>query len=87
MSDARRTLGKTAEAILAKAEECHELAKVQHKYADAQHQIAARLDDSAKRQRLHADAQNESAYKLDTIGSTLIADAVEVMGQTERRLV
>jgi hypothetical protein len=74
-------LAERAKAILAKAEECHDLAKTQHEIADAQHQIAARLDDGAKRQRQNADAQEDIANKLDALGRALTADAVEAMGE------
>ena len=96
MSDAQTIINKRADAILAKAEECFDLAKTQHEAADVQHQIAARLDDIAKRQHLNADAQHEvataqrktadyldaSANELDVLGRAITADAVEAANAT-----
>ena len=82
-------LEKSANSLLAKAEDCFDLAKTQHVEADAQHDIAdTQLDAAARQRRIGiqqhegADKLDASADKLDAVGNALVDNAVEMMGET-----
>ena len=82
-------LEKSANTLLAKAEDCFDLAKTQHVEADAQHDIAdTQLNVAARQKRIGiqqhkgADKLDASADKLDALGHALVDNAVEIMGDT-----
>jgi|SRR5579863_3279409 len=83
-------LKKSAEALLEKAADCFDLAKVQQNLADKQHESASIQHENADQQHeiaaeqdSNADKLDVNADKLDSLGHALEADAVEIMGDTE----
>jgi hypothetical protein len=79
---------KSANSLLAKAEDCFDLAKTQHVETDAEHNIAdTQLDSAARQKRIGmqqhegADKPDASANKLDSVGNALVDNAVEIMGE------
>jgi hypothetical protein len=83
-------LEKSAEALLERAEDCFDLATAQHKMADEQHEVAARQSENANTQQEIAAEQHAGAIKLaakadelETLGSALVAEAVEIKGDTQ----
>jgi hypothetical protein len=86
----KQVLDKSAEALLAQADGVFELAKAQHVQADDQHSMAAKQLDNAEKQHVMASQQHRdadkieaNAVKLDTLGETLVDDAVEIKGATQ----
>jgi hypothetical protein len=80
---------KSAEALLAQADGVFELARAQHDQADDQHSMAAKQLDNAATQKTIATEQHQDAdklevkaAKLDALGKRLVADAVEIKGET-----
>jgi hypothetical protein len=67
---------KWVEALVEKAEDCFDLAEIQHKTADKQHEIA-------EKQRQLADKQQDAANKIDKVGRTLITSAVALKDELE----
>ena len=57
-------LEKSANTLLAKAEDCFDLAKTQHVEADAQHDIADTQLNTAARQKRIGIQQHKGADKL-----------------------
>jgi hypothetical protein len=87
-------LGKSAEALLERADDCFDLAQTQRDMADHQHEMAKRQQDNADMQqgiavRQHVDAGKLSAKAdmLDALGNELVADAAEIKGETNWRPV
>ena len=83
-------LDATAETMLDKAADCFDLAVTERGMAEKQHENATRQEDNAKLQqeladRQHSDADKLSAKaeKLDALGKSLVADAIEVHGETQ----
>jgi hypothetical protein len=90
-------LDKSAITQLEKAEECFDLARIQHEAADAQHEMAAEQLDNAQRQYANADQQKDTATKqhanakllaanadkLDELGHMLNDNALEIKGEAE----
>jgi predicted phage gp36 major capsid-like protein len=82
-------LEKSAEALLDRAADCFDLAKIQHTQAEHQHEIALLQQQNADKQhaiaaRQHCDADqlDTKADKLDALACALEANAVEIMGDT-----
>jgi hypothetical protein len=71
MSDLKMT--EAAAAMLQKASDCLDLAKVESDSAIAQHEGAARMREAA-------DLQSDSAKKLTELGHALEVDAVNLQG-------
>jgi hypothetical protein len=85
----KRTLDKSAEAILKRAEQLFDLAKQQHELADQQHAYASKQHENADRQKVIAADQHRGADQLEakadkteTLGETLVSDAVGIKGET-----
>lgn len=85
----KKVVEKAAQTLLAKAEQCFELAKSEHELETNLHEVAARQIDNADKQKEIAAKQHRSADRLaatannlENLGQALEASAVEVIGDT-----
>ena len=79
----KRLVKKSVEALAEKAEDCFDLAKVQHKNAEQQHEIADKQHEIAHEQHDNASKLDTSADKLDAVARALTAEAIELKGELE----
>jgi hypothetical protein len=79
----KRLVKKSVEALAEKAEDCFDLAKVQHKNAEQQHELADKQHEIAHEQHDNAAKLDTSADKLDAVARALTADAIELKGDLE----
>jgi hypothetical protein len=79
---AKRQGEKSGQKFLDKAEDCLDLAKTLHSASDQQHKIADSKNDTAHAQHYNASKLDANADKLEKVSEALIADAIEVGGES-----
>jgi hypothetical protein len=79
---AKRQGEKSGQKFLDKAEDCLGLAKTLHNASDQQHKIADSKNDTAHAQHYNASKLDANADKLEKVSEALIADAIEVGGES-----
>ena len=75
-----------ANALLKKADECFDLAKVQHSAADKQHDNAARQLDLAEKQQLMGQSQHQLADEIEINSQTLkdMGDMLKAQAESKK---